>query len=82
MPIRVNVVQECDARDDDSSTIAGNIVCIFAVRFFENFATSQAIASHLVGMRKVRTAQSNAPVKCRLVGNSQERVPQKITTLK
>jgi hypothetical protein len=62
-----------DTTVDDSSTTAGypekigtGIICIFAVRFFENFATSQAIASHLVGMRKVRTAQSNAPVKSRL----------------
>jgi len=43
------------------------------------FATSQAIASYLFKRRKVRTAQSNAPVKSRLVGNNQERVPQKIT---
>ena len=63
MLIRVNVAEMCDARDDDSSTTASNpekigtgIICIFAVRFFEIFATSQAIASHLVGMRKVRTA--------------------------
>jgi hypothetical protein len=73
---------EMCATDDDSSTTADNIICIFAVRFFEIFATSQAIASHLVEMRKVRTAQSNAPVKSRVVCTHQQIVPQKITTLK
>ena len=28
MLIRVNVVQVCDARDDDSSTAARKIICI------------------------------------------------------
>jgi hypothetical protein len=32
---------------DDSSNAAGYIICIFAIRFFEIFATSQAIASRL-----------------------------------
>lgn len=36
-------------------------------------ATSQAIASYLIRRRKVRTAQSNAPVKSRLPDESQER---------
>jgi len=30
MPIRVNVAEECDARDDASSTTAGNIILITA----------------------------------------------------
>ncbi len=83
MLIRVTVRERVRRNEADSSTTAGNIICIFAVRFFENFATSQAIASHLVGMRKVRTAQSNAPVKSRLslsLSSGQEIVPQKITT--
>jgi len=53
MPIRVNVaevwldpdIHRAGATTADSSTAAGYIICIFALRFFENFATSQAIAS-------------------------------------
>ena len=54
-------------------------VRIFAC-FFEIIAASRVIALHSNGGRKVRTAQSNAPVKSRAPTCRGQTVPQKITS--
>ena len=43
MLIRVNVVQVCDARDDDSSTAADLIISISSAIHIEKVSTSYAI---------------------------------------